>query len=188
MKQYYYKDATGQTKRYLYCCRYCPEPYTQEQLDIDIFEIGDNMHICKKCKLLLGMNKKPEEFRFKYKVEKEEPLVRAISEQIAADIIPEILKEEIEEDMSSSTPKEQIIKDQPRLAQNKFCAYVVKCNDETLYFGITSNIKNAVKNHNSGNGSAYTKTRRPVVLVTYKEAGDMEQAKQLKTQLQKEYK
>ena len=44
--------------------------------------------------------------------------------------------------------------------------YIVRCNDGTLYTGITKNLDKRIDEHNSGNGGAkYTRFRRPVTLV-----------------------
>ncbi|MGL4736637.1 MAG: GIY-YIG nuclease family protein [Cellulosilyticaceae bacterium] len=43
--------------------------------------------------------------------------------------------------------------------------YIVKCKDETLYTGYTSNIEKRIKAHNDGKGAKYTRARRPVELV-----------------------
>jgi putative endonuclease len=44
--------------------------------------------------------------------------------------------------------------------------YIVKCADETLYTGITLDLKRRVIEHNSSSlGAKYTRARRPVVLV-----------------------
>ena len=44
--------------------------------------------------------------------------------------------------------------------------YIVRCNDGTLYTGITKNLDKRIDEHNSGNGGAkYTRPRRPVTLV-----------------------
>ena len=48
--------------------------------------------------------------------------------------------------------------------------YILRCNDDTLYTGITIDIDRRVNEHNnSEKGAKYTKIRRPVVLV-YSEA------------------
>ena len=50
-----------------------------------------------------------------------------------------------------------------------YYVYILKCNDETLYTGITTDVERRVKEHNtSSKGAKYTKYRRPVELV-YKE-------------------
>jgi putative endonuclease len=48
--------------------------------------------------------------------------------------------------------------------------YIVRCVDKSLYTGITNNITRRITEHNNDNrfASAYTRARRPVVLV-YKE-------------------
>ena len=47
-----------------------------------------------------------------------------------------------------------------------YFVYIVKCADNTLYTGYTSNLEQRIKQHNSGSqGARYTKTRRPVKLV-----------------------
>jgi predicted GIY-YIG superfamily endonuclease len=47
--------------------------------------------------------------------------------------------------------------------------YILKCADDTLYTGITTNIARRVKEHNSKKGGNYTRTRLPVELV-YRES------------------
>ena len=44
--------------------------------------------------------------------------------------------------------------------------YVVRCNDDTLYTGVTTDVTRRVNEHNSSpRGSKYTKARRPAELV-----------------------
>jgi putative endonuclease len=43
--------------------------------------------------------------------------------------------------------------------------YIIRCSDNTLYTGITTDIAVRVARHNSGDGAKYTRTRIPVVLV-----------------------
>jgi len=50
-----------------------------------------------------------------------------------------------------------------------YFVYMLKCSDNTLYTGITSDIDRRINEHNnSKKGAKYTKTRRPVELL-YKE-------------------
>ena len=42
--------------------------------------------------------------------------------------------------------------------------YILKCSDETLYTGWTTNIEKRVEKHNSGKGAKYTSGRTPVTL------------------------
>lgn len=50
--------------------------------------------------------------------------------------------------------------------------YIAKCCDDTLYTGITNNIEERIKTHNSGKGGAYTRGRIPVELVYSEKAED----------------
>jgi putative endonuclease len=43
--------------------------------------------------------------------------------------------------------------------------YMVRCNDNSLYSGVTDNLEARVRKHNRGTGAKYTFARRPVVLV-----------------------
>lgn len=45
--------------------------------------------------------------------------------------------------------------------------YILRCSDNTLYSGITNDLKKRITDHNSsaGKGAKYTRSRRPVCLV-----------------------
>ena len=43
--------------------------------------------------------------------------------------------------------------------------YIIRCRDNTLYTGITTDVVRRMEEHNNGVGAKYTKTRRPVKLV-----------------------
>ncbi len=43
--------------------------------------------------------------------------------------------------------------------------YILKCNDDTLYTGYTTDIENRIKMHNAKKASKYTRGRTPVKLV-----------------------
>lgn len=47
--------------------------------------------------------------------------------------------------------------------------YLLRCSDNSLYCGITNDVKRRLKAHNAGKGSRYTKIRFPVELA-YKES------------------
>jgi putative endonuclease len=46
--------------------------------------------------------------------------------------------------------------------------YIIKCSDNSLYTGITTDISRRLKEHNNKKGGSYTRVRQPVKLV-YKE-------------------
>jgi len=54
--------------------------------------------------------------------------------------------------------------------------YILKCNNNSFYTGISTNVKERVKVHNSGKGSKYTRSHRPVELVYKEECGNKTQA------------
>jgi len=49
--------------------------------------------------------------------------------------------------------------------KRQWVVYLVRCSDESLYCGITNDLKNRLIAHNSGRGAKYTRSRRPVELV-----------------------
>lgn len=60
---------------------------------------------------------------------------------------------------------------------NQWWVYVVKCRDNTLYTGITTDITRRIKEHNSRTrGAKYTRSRGPVELVTQFPAADRSSA------------
>ena len=43
--------------------------------------------------------------------------------------------------------------------------YILRCRTGHLYTGITTNLKRRLREHNSGFGSKFTRSRRPVTIV-----------------------
>ena len=60
--------------------------------------------------------------------------------------------------------------------------YMLRCNDGSLYTGVTTDIERRVKEHNGegakGKGAKYTKARRPVVLAYCKRKKNRSYAQQ----------
>ena len=54
--------------------------------------------------------------------------------------------------------------------------YVLRCSDGSLYTGWTNNMERRLKDHNSGNGAKYTRSRRPVELIYYEQFETKEEA------------
>ncbi len=46
-----------------------------------------------------------------------------------------------------------------------FYVYIVRCRDESLYTGWTTDVRERVRKHGEGRGAKYTRSRRPVALV-----------------------
>ena len=49
--------------------------------------------------------------------------------------------------------------------KREWVVYLIRCSDESLYCGVTNNLKNRLAAHNLGRGAKYTRSRRPVELV-----------------------
>ena len=60
---------------------------------------------------------------------------------------------------------------------SKWTVYILRCADESLYAGITTNLAERVKKHNEGTASKYTRSRLPVELVWSEECESETQAR-----------
>lgn len=47
--------------------------------------------------------------------------------------------------------------------------YLLRCADDSLYCGWTTDLEGRIAAHNNGTGAKYTKSRRPVELVYFEE-------------------
>jgi len=54
--------------------------------------------------------------------------------------------------------------------------YILRCSDDSLYCGITNNLKERLDEHNDRKGAKYTKTRLPVELIYSEELPDKSSA------------
>lgn len=58
-----------------------------------------------------------------------------------------------------------------------YFVYILKCSDDTLYTGITTDLKRRLDEHNNSvKGAKYTKLRRPVSLMYSEESKDRSSA------------
>lgn len=48
-----------------------------------------------------------------------------------------------------------------------FYTYLLRCADETLYCGWTTDLQHRLTQHNAGKGAKYTRARLPVCLTAY---------------------
>ncbi len=48
--------------------------------------------------------------------------------------------------------------------EDSWLLYIVECRDGSFYTGVTNNLERRLKQHNDGDASRYTRSRRPVVL------------------------
>ncbi len=61
--------------------------------------------------------------------------------------------------------KNEQIKQNTASCINKWSVYILRCRDKSLYTGISTNVEKRLETHNQGKGAAYTRTRRPVILL-----------------------
>jgi putative endonuclease len=67
-----------------------------------------------------------------------------------------------------------------------YYAYILKCNDETLYVGSTNDLKKRLYQHNNLKSAAhYTKIRRPVALVYSEEYENIKSARAREVELKR---
>lgn len=63
--------------------------------------------------------------------------------------------------------------------------YILKCADQTLYSGSTTDLKRRLKEHNAGKGAKYTRSRTPVALMQAWQVVSWSQALRLEAGLKK---
>ncbi len=63
--------------------------------------------------------------------------------------------------------------------------YIVRCADDTLYTGWTTDIEKRIKAHNEGRGAKYTKYRTPVELVYFEQLETKSQALKREAEIKK---
>lgn len=61
-------------------------------------------------------------------------------------------------------------------AENHYYAYMLRCKDNSIYSGYTTNLEKRLETHNSGKGAKYTRARLPVKLEYFEEFKDKKQA------------
>ena len=57
-----------------------------------------------------------------------------------------------------------------------YSVYMLRCSDGTLYTGIATDAERRLREHNSGKGAKYTRSRLPVELVWWEECPTKEAA------------
>ncbi len=69
----------------------------------------------------------------------------------------------------------------------RWCVYMVRCNDGSLYTGITTDVERRINQHNglSRGGASYTRGRRPVALVFTDFRNDRADASRLECRIKK---
>ncbi|MDX8378449.1 MAG: GIY-YIG nuclease family protein [Gallionella sp.] len=66
-----------------------------------------------------------------------------------------------------------LLSDKLMLSTNKnWVCYLLRCVDNTLYCGITNDMKKRLAAHNAGTAAKYTRARGPVTLVFVEDCAD----------------
>jgi putative endonuclease len=63
--------------------------------------------------------------------------------------------------------------------------YLLKCSDNSLYCGVTNNVKARLNAHNLGKGAKYTKGRLPVKMVAKSQQMSKSEALKLEMHIKK---
>lgn len=66
-----------------------------------------------------------------------------------------------------------------------YWVYILQCADDTLYTGITNDVKRRIAAHNDGTGAKYTRGRRPVELLYCEECADKSAALRREIEIKK---
>lgn len=68
---------------------------------------------------------------------------------------------------------------------SKHYAYMLRCKDNSIYSGYTTDLEKRLETHNSGMGAKYTRARLPVKLVYFEEFEDKKEAMKREWQFKK---
>ena len=66
-----------------------------------------------------------------------------------------------------------------------FFVYILRCSDNTLYTGWTTDLNRRLKCHNSGKGAKYTRCRLPVKIVYFENLPDKSSALKRECEIKK---
>jgi ribonuclease HI len=69
--------------------------------------------------------------------------------------------------------------------EKKWCVYVLKCRDGSLYTGITNDLEHRLKQHEAGKGSKYVRSRSPFELVRMIPCKDAGEARRLEYEMKR---
>lgn len=71
------------------------------------------------------------------------------------------------------------------MMENAWFVYILRCCDDTLYTGVTNDLKHRLEMHNAGKGAKYTKGRGPLTLCYYEQCESKPQAFQREYQIKR---
>ena len=72
-----------------------------------------------------------------------------------------------------------------KLPSDPWRAYLLRCADDSLYAGVSNDVRRRVTAHQTGRGARYTRARRPVALAWRSPALDKRAAHRLEAKLKR---
>ena len=69
--------------------------------------------------------------------------------------------------------------------ETKWYLYILRCKDNSLYTGITTDVEKRLETHRSGKGAKYTRGRTPLELVYSEVCGDRSMAQKREAAVKK---
>ncbi len=74
---------------------------------------------------------------------------------------------------------------EPRSSRASWWLYIIRCADDSLYTGITTDVRRRLQQHRAGQGARYLKGRGPLTLVHQRPAGPRSEALRLEAQVKR---
>ena len=71
------------------------------------------------------------------------------------------------------------------MTEKKWYLYILRCGDDTLYTGITTDVEKRLESHRSGKGAKYTRGRVPLTLVYQEVCGSHSDALKREVEIKK---
>ena len=70
-------------------------------------------------------------------------------------------------------------------AEQAWYLYMIRCNNNMLYTGITTDVRRRLAEHKAGKGAKFLRGKAPLTLVFHMKAGNHSQALQLEARIKK---
>ncbi len=71
-------------------------------------------------------------------------------------------------------------------AEQVWYLYLIECDDGSLYTGITTDVERRYAEHVAGKGARYTRMKKPIRLVGFRECGSRSEALKVEVALKKQ--
>ena len=71
------------------------------------------------------------------------------------------------------------------MSETNWVVYILQCNDDTLYTGITTNLERRINQHENGKGAKYTKGRSPFKIIYIQICNDKSSALKRELEIKK---